>query len=105
MGLAPYGEPKYVDKFLDLIDIKEDGSFRLNMKYFAYHYSPTESINRRLEKHLGRPKRQKDREIDQFYTDIAASGGMVLGELFLQTLLCEFIELLLCKKCACTVNI
>jgi carbamoyltransferase len=80
MGLAPYGEPKYVDKFLDLIDIKEDGSFRLNMKYFAYHYSPVESINRRLEKHLGRPKRQKDQEIDQFYTDIAASGQKVVED-------------------------
>jgi carbamoyltransferase len=84
MGLAPYGEPKYVDKFLDLIDIKEDGSFRLDMKYFAYHYSPAESINRRLEKHLGRPKRQKDMEIDQFYTDIAASGQKVVEDLIVK---------------------
>jgi carbamoyltransferase len=84
MGLAPYGEPKYVGRFLDLIDIKEDGSFRLNMKYFAYHYSPTESINRRLEKHLGRPKRQKDREIDQFYTDIAASGQKVVEDVIVK---------------------
>ena len=84
MGLAPYGDPKYVDKFLDLIDIKEDGSFRLNMKYFAYHYSPVESINRRLEKHLGRPKRQKDQEIDQFYTDIAASGQKVVEDVIVK---------------------
>jgi carbamoyltransferase len=84
MGLAPYGEPKYVDKFLDLIDIKEDGSFRLNMKYFAYHYSAAESINRRLEKHLGRPKRQKDREIDQYYTDIAASGQKVVEDVIVK---------------------
>jgi carbamoyltransferase len=84
MGLAPYGEPRYVDKFLDLIDIKEDGSFRLNMKYFAYHYSPVESINRRLEKHLGRPKRQKEQEIDQFYTDIAASGQKVVEDVIVK---------------------
>lgn len=84
MGLAPYGEPKYVNKFLDLIDIKEDGSFRLNMKYFAYHYSPVESINRRLEKHLGHPKRQKDQEIDQFYTDIAASGQKVVEDVIVK---------------------
>jgi len=84
MGLAPYGEPKYVDKFLDLIDIKEDGSFRLNMKYFAYHYSAAESINRRLEKHLGRPKRQKEQEIDQFYTDIAASGQKVVEDVIVK---------------------
>jgi carbamoyltransferase len=84
MGLAPYGEPKYVDKFLDLIDIKEDGSFRLNMKYFAYHYSPVESINRRLEKHLGCPKRQKEQEIDQFYTDIAASGQKVVEDVIVK---------------------
>jgi carbamoyltransferase len=84
MGLAPYGEPRYVDRFLDLIDIKEDGSFRLNMKYFAYHYSPVESINRRLEKHLGRPKRKKEQEIDQFYKDIAASGQKVVEDVIVK---------------------
>jgi carbamoyltransferase len=84
MGLAPYGEPKYVDKFLDLVDIKEDGSFRLNMKYFSYHYSPEESINRRFENHFGRPKRQKDQEIDPFYTDIAASGQKVVEDLIVK---------------------
>ncbi len=84
IGLAPYGEPKYVDKFLDLVDIKEDGSFRLNMKYFSYHYSPEESINRRFENHFGRPKRQKDQEIDPFYTDIAASGQKVVEDLIVK---------------------
>ena len=42
MGLAPYGEPKYVDVILkELIDIKEDGSFKLNMDYFTYPYGLT----------------------------------------------------------------
>ncbi len=81
MGLAPYGEPKYLDRFLDLVDIKEDGSFRLNMKYLSYHYSSVESINRRFEKHFGRPKRQKGQELDQFYTDIAASGQKLVEDI------------------------
>lgn len=84
MGLAPYGEPKYVDKFLDIVDIKEDGSFRLNMKYFSYHYSPKKTINRRFENHFGRPQRQSDQEIDQFYTDIAASGQKVVEDLIVK---------------------
>ncbi len=84
MGLAPYGEPKYLDRFLELVDIKEDGSFRLNMKYFSYHQSAKESINRRFEKLFGRPKRPKDREIDQFYTDIAASGQKVVEDLIVK---------------------
>ncbi len=84
MGLAPYGEPKYLDRFLELVDIKEDGSFHLNMKYFSYHWSHKESINRRFEKLFGRPKRQKDQEIDQFYTDIAASGQKVVEDLIVK---------------------
>lgn len=84
MGLAPYGEPKYLDRFLELVDIKEDGSFRLNMKYFSYHQSAKESINRRFEKLFGRPKRPKDQEIDQFYTDIAASGQKVVEDLIVK---------------------
>ena len=36
MGLAPYGQPKYMDKFRKVVDIKDDGSIRLNMKYFAH---------------------------------------------------------------------
>jgi carbamoyltransferase len=84
MGLAPYGEPRYVDKFLDLVDIKEDGSFRLNMKFFSYHYSPVESINRRFEKHFGYPKRQQGQELDQFYTDIAASGQKVVEDVIVK---------------------
>jgi carbamoyltransferase len=84
MGLAPYGEPKYVNKFLDLMDVKEDGSFRLDMKYFSYHHSPKESISRKFENHFGYPKRRSDQEINQFYTDIAASGQKVVEEIIVK---------------------
>jgi len=83
MGLAPYGEPKYLDKFLELVDVKEDGSFRLNMKYFSFHYSYDESINSRFEKHFGRKKRRGG-ELDQFYTDIAASGQKVVEDIIVK---------------------
>lgn len=78
MGLAPYGEPRYVDKFHDLVDVKEDGSFHLNMKYFAYNYSSFETINRRFESHFGQPKRKSDQEISRFHMDVAASGQKVV---------------------------
>jgi carbamoyltransferase len=83
MGLAPYGEPRYLDKFLELVDVKEDGSFRLNMKYFSFHYSYDESINSRFEKHFGRKKRRGG-ELDQFYTDIAASGQKVVEDIIVK---------------------
>jgi carbamoyltransferase len=83
MGLAPYGEPKYVNKFLELIDVKEDGSFRLNMKYFSFHYSYDETINSRFERHFGRKKRRGG-ELDQFYTDIAASGQKVVEDIIVK---------------------
>ena len=55
MGLAPYGEPKYVDAILnELIDIKEDGSFKLNMDYFTYPYGLT-MTGKAFEKLFGRP--------------------------------------------------
>lgn len=83
MGLAPYGEPKYTDKFQELVDIKEDGSFRLNMKYFSFHYSYDETVNSRFEKHFGRKKRRGG-ELDQFYTDIAASGQKVVEDIIVK---------------------
>ena len=53
MGLAPYGEPKYVDKIYDnLIDVREDGSFRLNLDYFNYHVGLT-MTNRKFDRLFG----------------------------------------------------
>jgi carbamoyltransferase len=73
MGLAPYGEPKYVDLIKEhLIDIKEDGSFRLNMKYFNYTVGLT-MTNSNFDKLFGRKPRKSESEVTQFEMDLARS--------------------------------
>ncbi len=73
MGLAPYGEPRYVGTILDeLIDLKEDGSFKLNMKYFNYAAGLT-MTNRRFDKLFGGPARKKETELTQREMDLARS--------------------------------
>ncbi len=57
MGMAPYGHPKYIDKiYNNLITVADDGSFRLNMDYFSYHYSETKTFNTKFEKLFGKPR-------------------------------------------------
>lgn len=73
MGLAPYGEPKYTELILDhLIDLKKDGSFKLNMKYFDF---PTglKMINNNFEKLFGEKTRAPESELTQFHKDVAHS--------------------------------
>ncbi len=74
MGLAPYGSPVYKDLIIKkLIDIKEDGSFRLNMKYFNYATGLT-MTNKNFSKLFGQPVRDpKKNRLKQFHMDIAAS--------------------------------
>lgn len=73
MGLAPYGEPKYVDLIeKNLIHMKEDGSFRLDMTYFNYCTGLT-MTNRRFHDLFGQPPREAEGAITQFYMDVAAS--------------------------------
>ncbi|MDA1137456.1 MAG: carbamoyltransferase [Planctomycetota bacterium] len=75
MGLAPYGKPTYLDKFEELITTKPDGSFRLNLDYFAYHYHASLPFNKKFEQHFGRPRRTpSDDHPEEFYRDIAHSG-------------------------------
>src|SRR5690606_5796946 len=66
MGLAPYGEPTMVDKFHQLMDLREDGSFRMRMEYFEYHrklYMPS----RKMEELFGQPLRvNEDIPLTQF---------------------------------------
>jgi len=84
MGLAPYGEPRYADLILrELIDVKEDGSFRLNMRYFPFGYH-TRMINRRFEQLFGRPARPPETPIDQLDMDVAASIQKVTEEIMLR---------------------
>lgn len=74
MGLAPYGEPKYRDLILEqLVDLKEDGSFRLNQDYFNYCTGLT-MVNERFADLFGQPVRRPDRDrLTQFHMDVAAS--------------------------------
>lgn len=73
MGLAPYGEPKYVQSILDnLIDLKEDGSFKLNMNYFNYAAGLT-MTNRKFNKLFGGPPRVKEGQLGQREMDLARS--------------------------------
>ena len=83
MGLAPYGEPKYKDIILrELIDLKEDGSFKLNMRYFPYPYA-LRMINRCFERLFGEPARRPESPITQFHMDIARSIQEVTEEAIL----------------------
>ncbi len=85
MGLAPYGKPKYVKLILDnLINIKEDGSFRLNMRYFDYA-TGLKMINKNFENLFNKQARDSNNEeINQFHMDIAASIQEVLNLIILK---------------------
>tara|TARA_Y100000590_G_scaffold467836_1_gene648188 strand:+ start:703 stop:2541 length:1839 start_codon:yes stop_codon:yes gene_type:complete len=85
MGLAPYGEPKYKKKILDeLIDLKEDGTFRLNMKYFEYA-TGLKMINNKFLALFGQPARNPEKDLlTQFHMDIASSIQEVTEEIVLK---------------------
>jgi len=84
MGLAPYGEPKYVDLILDkLIDLKADGTFHLNMDYFNYATGLT-MTNRRFADLFGGPARKPETAIAQKEMDIARSIQEVTEEVVLR---------------------
>jgi carbamoyltransferase len=84
MGLAPYGEPKYVKLILDnLIDLKPDGSFRLNMSYFDYCTGFT-MTNDRFAELFGEPVRSPEQPLTPFHMDVAASIQSVLDEAVLR---------------------
>jgi len=84
MGLAPYGEPKYVDLILDhLIDLREDGSFRMEMSYFNYCQGLT-MTSRRFDSLFGRPPRRPEDEITRSDMDLAASIQHVTEEVMLR---------------------
>ena len=85
MGLAPYGEPKYASVVLDnVIDLKPDGTFRLDMQYFDYCTGLT-MTNRRFDKLFGQPARRPDKDLlTPFHMDIAASIQAVTEEVLLR---------------------
>lgn len=84
MGLAPYGQPKYVDLILNnLLDLKDDGTFRLNMKYFNYTTGLT-MTNKLFDRLFDAPPRQPEAELTQREMDIAASIQQVTEEIVLR---------------------
>ena len=86
MGLAPYGDPIYEEKIKELIDIKEDGSFRLNQKYFNYATGLT-MTNKKFHILFGQNPRDPIKEkITQFHMDIAASIQKVTEEIMIKLL-------------------
>ena len=84
MGLAPYGEPKYADLITEkLIDLKADGSFRMDMTFFNYCQGLT-MTSPKFHRLFGRPARQPEGEVEQFHMDVAASIQFVTEEIMLK---------------------
>ncbi len=84
MGLAPYGEPRFAREIRDnLIDIKPDGSFRLNLEFFEYCTGLT-MTNGKFDSLFGGPPRKPDERVEQRHMDLAASVQTVLEEVVLK---------------------
>src|SRR5690606_22618442 len=84
MGLAPYGTPRFKDVILrEMIDLKDDGSFRLNMKYFAYCYGST-MTSPEFHRLFGGPPRAPETELTEREMDLAASIQEVTNEILLR---------------------
>ncbi len=104
MGMAPYGEPRYVDKVYKVVHVADDGSIEINLDYFSYHYSTSDTYNRRFVELFG-PPRQPESEFftlvthprrnhpqwdervaaeNQRFADIAASIQLVTEEIMLK---------------------
>ncbi|MBL4771125.1 MAG: carbamoyltransferase [Planctomycetes bacterium] len=87
MGMHPYGEPKYVDRIYDLIQVGEDGSLWQDMQYFQYHHSTNDTLTPAFERHFGKPRRDpklQDQSLDPYYCDMAASIQKVTEEILLK---------------------
>ena len=84
MGLAPYGVPQYAQKILDhLIDVKPDGSFRLDLSYFNYCTGLT-MTSPKFHDLFGAPPRKPEEKLEQFHMDLAASVQAVTEEVVLR---------------------
>jgi carbamoyltransferase len=101
MGMAPYGTPKYLDKVEKLIRVYDDGSFWLNIDYFSYHYSLSQTVNQKFISLFGPPRkpespfftrttgdditgREKEADENQYYADVAASVQHLTEEILLK---------------------
>lgn len=102
MGMAPYGEPRYLDKVYKLIRVADDGSFWLDMQYFSYHYSPDQTFNGNFVKLFGEPRGKSTSggdAVDKHYADIAASIQKALEETLLKMVRYLYKETGLKKLC------
>lgn len=101
MGMAPYGEPKYIDKVHKVINVGSDGSFTLNLDYFDFHRSPERTINHKFLDVFGEPREAESEFFtakanperstgteamakNQYYADVAASIQVVTEEILLK---------------------
>ena len=82
MGLAPYGKPKYIDEIYKILSISEDGSFKLNLDFFSYHYSLKKIYTEKFENIFG-IKNKKKNNVVAYYADIAASIQKVLEQILI----------------------
>jgi carbamoyltransferase len=83
MGLAPYGEPRFLDKFRQIVQMREDGSFRFDLSYFSHHYSSKRMYSKKWEQHFGAKARKPESELQDFHRDFACSGQRFVEELIL----------------------
>ena len=84
MGLSAYGKPKYYDLIMEnLVDVKNDGSIHLNMKYFSFTYDKV-MTNQKFSDLFGIPPRKEDSKAEQIHYDIAASAQLVLEDILLK---------------------
>ena len=83
MGLAPYGKPKYVEEIYKLLDISKDGSFKLDLSYFAYHYSLKQVYTKKFENIFGKAN-TNPKKVTKYYADIASSIQFVLEEIIIK---------------------
>jgi carbamoyltransferase len=116
MGMAPYGEPRYMDRVYQLVHPEPDGSFWLDMDYFSYHYSTDETFSHKFEALWG-PRRDPNSEFftrlthpdisgcadaieqNQYYADVAASIQKVTEDLILRMVNQAYQETGLKKLC------
>jgi len=99
MGLAPYGEPKYKALILErLIDLKDDGSFRLDLDYFDY-CTGLRMTNARFDALFGRPARTPEQRLEPFHMDLAASVQAATEEVVLRLTRAAQRETGMCNLC------
>jgi len=79
MGMAPFGEPNFIDKVHQVVNVGADGSFRLNMDYFSFHYSATRTYNQKFEDLFG-PRRMPEAEFFTSQTNPELAGSPEAAE-------------------------